>query len=1055
MYISDLHIHSSYSRATSRDTLPETLDLWARKKGIHIVGTGDFTHSAWRAQLEEKLEPDQDGFYVLKDEYRIRDASVGDHWKPRFVVTGEISSIYKKNDRVRKVHSLLILPGLEDAKKISRKLEDIGNIHSDGRPILGIDCKDLLEIMLELSPKGMYVPAHIWTPHFSLFGAFSGFDSVEECFEDLSPHIHAMETGLSSDPPMNWRISALDQYQLISNSDAHSPSKLGREANLMDIEFNYDGLYDAICEGRGLAGTIEFFPEEGKYHFDGHRKCHLCLSPSQADAYNGRCPVCGKKLTIGVSHRIEQLADRPQGYVRKNPLPFESLMPLTEVIAAATGHSSSSVKVLHQYEDMLHKLGNEFDILRHVDLEDIRHNFGELTAQGIDRLRRGLVKRIPGFDGEYGTIKLFTPDEISNPSGQLNLFDFFGMEGLKGEESWETQAVHPATDQRNVLNTNERTGLNVERLNDRQAEAVNAIDPTISVVAGPGTGKTKTLVAKIIHLIEIRKVKASHITAVTFTNKAAAEMKARLGAALGRKRTVANMQIGTFHSICLELLKKQGMEFTLADSVETLEIAGDIVKAHKLAVTAEQFLQKVSLLKTQIDFQEKLGLMEDMWQTAVTDYQDRLKAEHMLDFDDLLMETLRRYDPAWTTAFDFIFVDEFQDINPVQYALIQKWNSNGRELFVIGDPDQAIYGFRGADARCFDRLWTQYPNTHRITLENNYRSAPQIVNCAMSVISKNPGGERCLRSCVSDGPLVRMVTASSQMSEAIFVAREINRQVGGIDMLDAQEKLADTVHEKIRSFADIGILYRTHSQARLLEKALSQEGIPYVVSGRDDFLNEKAVRGTIAFFRSIQKPEDIPSRKACLKLLWSLNENELSNSVYENLYEKYAPLFAKGKPAKVMKMWIEDMNFSGNVSIARLEEMAVCYKTMPDFLNELLLGVESDLARCGGRHYTADAVRLMTLHGSKGLEFPVTIICGFCQGRIPYENDQHPSDLEEERRLFFVGMTRAKEELILTGFGEPSIFEADLACQYLNRETAVKLTEKKKDEQLSLFDFMG
>ena len=235
MYIADLHIHSRYSRATSKDCTPEYLDLWARRKGIGIVGSGDFTHPAWREELAEKLEPAGGGLYVLKKEYRIEDNTAADTMQPHFVITGEISSIYKKYDRVRKVHSLILLPGLEEAEVISRKLEAIGNIHSDGRPILGLDCHDLLEILLELCPESVYVPAHIWTPHFSLFGAFSGFDTVEECYGDLSSHIHAMETGLSSDPPMNWRVSALDRYQLISNSDAHSPAKLGREANLLDI----------------------------------------------------------------------------------------------------------------------------------------------------------------------------------------------------------------------------------------------------------------------------------------------------------------------------------------------------------------------------------------------------------------------------------------------------------------------------------------------------------------------------------------------------------------------------------------------------------------------------------------------------------------------------------------------------------------------------------------------------------------------------------------------------------------------------------------------------
>ena len=406
-YIGDLHIHSRYSRATSKDCTPEHLDLWARRKGIHIVGTGDFTHPAWREELKEKLEPAEDGLYVLKDGYRIKEDPVPDGKIPRFVVTGEISSIYKKNGKTRKVHSLILLPGLEDAERISARLEQIGNIHSDGRPILGLDCRDLLEIVLELCPRAVYVPAHIWTPHFSMFGAFSGFDTVEECFEDLTSYIHAVETGLSSDPPMNWRVSALDRFQLISNSDAHSPAKLGREANLFDIPLSYEGLYRAIQTGEGLGGTIEFFPEEGKYHMDGHRKCGLRLTPSETVKYNGKCPVCGRKITIGVSHRIGELADRPEGYVKPGAKPFESLVPLPEVIGASVGRGAAGVKVQREYRRLLAELGPEFEILRNIPPEDIRRAAGDRMAEGIQRLRNGQVECVPGFDGEYGVIRLF------------------------------------------------------------------------------------------------------------------------------------------------------------------------------------------------------------------------------------------------------------------------------------------------------------------------------------------------------------------------------------------------------------------------------------------------------------------------------------------------------------------------------------------------------------------------------------------------------------------------------------------------------------------------
>ena len=405
--IADLHIHSRFYMATSKEGTPENLDFWARKKGISLIGTGDFTHPVWREELKERLVSEGNGLYRLRDEYVKEESRKFPGEGTRFVVSGEISSIYKKNGKTRKVHNVILLPGLEAADAMAQRLEKIGNIHSDGRPILGLDSHDLLEMMLDVCPEGILIPAHIWTPHFSVLGAKSGFDSVEECFEELAPYIHALETGLSSDPAMNWRISKLDRYQLVSNSDAHSPSKLGREANLLDIDCSYEGLYRAIQTGEGLEGTVEFFPEEGKYHFDGHRKCGVSLSPVEAERLGGICPVCGKKLTMGVDHRVEQLADRAEGFVKKDGKKYESLVPLPEVISTCMGYSAASKKVQGCFEQMIQTLGTEFDILRNVPSEDIKSCAGERIAEGIENVRTGNVKRIPGYDGEYGKIELF------------------------------------------------------------------------------------------------------------------------------------------------------------------------------------------------------------------------------------------------------------------------------------------------------------------------------------------------------------------------------------------------------------------------------------------------------------------------------------------------------------------------------------------------------------------------------------------------------------------------------------------------------------------------
>lgn len=1050
MYIADLHIHSRYSRATSRDCTPEYLDLWARRKGIQIVGSGDFTHPAWREELKEKLEPAEEGLYTLKKEYRIEDDTVGDVMQPRFVITGEISSIYKKYDRVRKVHSLILLPGLEAADIVSHKLEAIGNIHSDGRPILGLDCRDLLEILLELCPQAVYVPAHIWTPHFSLFGAFSRFDSVEECYGDMSPYIHAVETGLSSDPPMNWRVSALDRFQLISNSDAHSPAKLGREANLLNIDLSYEGLREAIQTGKGLCGTVEFFPEEGKYHYDGHRKCSLCLKPLETEAHHGICPVCGKKLTIGVSHRIEQLADREEGYHRENAAFFESLVPLPEVIGASIGHSAASAKVQREYLKMLKKLGSEFEILRRLPLEEIQRVSGHLVAEGIGRLRNGQVVRIPGYDGEYGVIKLFTRHELEHPDGQLSLFD-----ALPGcEKPGAEKDVLKKTENKMSCGTDGQMGKEaeknpaVDRPNERQMQAIESAERITAVTAGPGTGKTKTLVSHILYLLEMRRVKPSQITAVTFTNQAAGEMRERIRKQLGKGKTTGQIQIGTFHSIALQYLKAHGLKFTLAGDMETRDLAESIIEETGINLSVRQFLTKLSHYKT--------GLCQEAseYAHAFEAYQNRLREMQALDFDDLLLEALRIAEETEADCcFSFLLVDEFQDISPVQYRLIQAWNKDGRELFVIGDPDQAIYGFRGADSGCFERLMKEFPETKKIALLENYRSAPGILSLALEVIAKNPGEPRCLIPSRPEGAAVRLVKADSERSEAIFVAKEINRLAGGIGMLEAQEVFTGG-ERRARSFDEIAVLYRTHRQAEFLEKCLRKEGIPYVVAGRDDFLMDSKVRGTICFFKSLLNPENRLAGQTALKLLWNLDENGMTDLLHRNMEEKYAPMLKKKKPQKMLEEWMEDLGLKENPAMGKLCRTAVFYRTMEEFTEVLDLGIESDLKRVSGKTYAAGAVTLMTLHGSKGLEFPAVIIYGAEKGMIPFESEKYPADLEEERRLFYVGITRAKEELILTAAKEESDFLRDASGELLTRERAGRTKKKEENRQLSLFDFM-
>lgn len=1093
MYIGDLHIHSRYSRATSRDCTPEYLDMWARKKGIDIVGTGDFTHPAWREELARKLEPAEDGLYVLKKEYRLDGAPSR---QPRFVVTGEISSIYKKGDRVRKVHSLLLLPGLEAAEMLARRLELIGNIHSDGRPILGLPCRDLLEIMLETCPEGIYVPAHIWTPHFSLLGAFSGFDRIEDCFEDLTPHIHALETGLSSDPPMNWRVSALDRFNLISNSDAHSPGKLGREANLFDIELSYQGLYDAIQKGKGLEGTIEFFPEEGKYHFDGHRKCGLCISPSETAKYGNKCPICGKKITIGVLNRVEQLADRSEGFILPTSLPFESLVPLLEVIAASAGISSAGKKAMEQYERMIKALGPEFTILRQIPVEDIRQTAGPLIAEGIDRLRQGHVMRTPGFDGEYGKIGLLTPEDISSLEGQISLFTTAELQALSKEQTnrekrtelgknaadafmpqlqgtdEDSPLIHtPDTQQQETPPSShtpdaqqQETPPSSHTLNAEQREAVEQTGRCIAVIAGPGTGKTRTLIARLHHLLEVRKIPPEEITAVTFTNKAAEEMLARMnhgtpqGKQEGRNRKTAGnpaVQIGTFHAICSHFLQNAGLSFVVADTGLQTELAEKALGEFEKKDSPFGFLKELSRIKN------GLAEADEKSRRVYEFYQKLLRESDALDYDDLLLETLKLLKDIPEGAperkcFTYLLIDEFQDINPLQYQLVKEWGLGGQELFVIGDPDQSIYGFRGCNPHIFLRLSEEYPGLTAIRLEENYRSTPDILQASLGVISHNEGGERSMAANKAGGRPIRIVSVDDDRREAIFVAKEINRQIGGIDMLDTQENGRET-GSQVRGFSDIAVLYRTHRQAALLEKCLRQEGIPYQVAGREDFLTEQEIRATLYFFYHVLYPHENAATELCRKFLphWL---KKAPDEQLACLVEKYGKKIKKARPMKLLEEWFEELSFENEDAIKKLTNMSVLYPTMETFLHTLSFGEDGDVRRSGGRKFTSDAVTLMTLHGSKGLEFPVVFLYGMDKGHLPLEfgSTDTSDSLAEERRLCYVGMTRAKDELILICGPNPSRFLQEIPEEHILRERPTQAEESKTENavQISLFEFM-
>ena len=408
--VADFHLHSRYSRATSSQLDLDLLSRWARYKGITLLGTGDCTHPLWLLELKQKLKGTPGGLY----EYQ------GVHFLP----TAEVNVSFLVSGKSKRIHNLLFLPSLEVAEALNRLLGRYGNLTSDGRPTLNLPARDLVKLCRDLSSDILIVPAHAWTPHFSIFGANSGFDTVEECFGDQTKEIFCLETGLSSDPAMNWRLSRLDRYTLISNSDSHSARRIGREANVFECNLSYQEIMQILRtkDKARFLYTIEFFPEEGKYHFDGHRNCKARVSPQESAKNQNRCPVCGRRVTIGVLHRGEELADRAEGFQLESGSPFKRLVPLDQIIADARGVGVGSKAVEQEYMDLVQRVGTEFEILVDLSEEQLRKSLPPKVAEGILRVRKGQIEILPGYDGEYGEVRIFSKGEELVGEKQLTLF---------------------------------------------------------------------------------------------------------------------------------------------------------------------------------------------------------------------------------------------------------------------------------------------------------------------------------------------------------------------------------------------------------------------------------------------------------------------------------------------------------------------------------------------------------------------------------------------------------------------------------------------------------
>jgi uncharacterized protein (TIGR00375 family) len=1091
MVIADLHIHSRFSRATSSRLNPASLDRWARIKGLDLLGTGDCTHPAWLAELREQLEEAEGGFYRLKEESRAafdRGPGLTEGLpKPaarllRFVLTGEISTIYKREGKTRKVHHLVILPDFKTAAAFSARLERVGNIVSDGRPILGIDSRDLLAMLLDSGEGALLIPAHIWTPWFSVLGAKSGFDSIEECYGDLGSLIPAVETGLSSNPSMNWALSRLDRFSIVSNSDAHSPDKLGREATILDMELSFASFRAALGSGggdagAGILGTIEFFPQEGKYHYAGHRACGVCLDPEAAAREKGLCPVCGKALTEGVMGRVLELADRPVDenspcppeYGESNRRPYYSLIPLKEILGEIlhTGPDSRKVKAL--YGGLIENAGSEFSLLMDMSPGEIGALrvpgvSGELLAGAISRMRGGKVSVSPGYDGEYGVIRVFPAGKVPGDSSEQDLFGEFPQEfpeefpqespgekaagnhgkgKSRGSEGEKTAGVPsgpklPAGQDESPGAAFPEAGFPgaafgaeaAFALNRDQERAAAYGGSRVLVIAGPGTGKTALLAVRITRLLAGGTDPAS-VLALSFTVKAAAELRERILRMAGGDRT--GLTVATFHSLCTAVLREQGLsgDFRILDGGEREALlrelcapargSGRAVRPRRLGAYIEErkrFLllpgeKEPELGAAPILPPEEIPAPVPELEALYEQYRNRLRAEGLLDFEDLpavlarLLLVRQDLTAYYRNRYRHVFVDEYQDINFAQYVLIRLLappaedagggadkGQGKRTLWVIGDPNQAIYGFRGSDKRFIDRFLEDHPGAGRFELGKSFRCAAPIIGAAGRLVGAELEGPRR-----DKGVSLYRSEYGTGKAEAEGIARSIAGLVGGTGFFAMDSGAAGKGDAGTAAPGDCAVLLRAALMSGPVIKALKDHGIPFELNGERIWWEEEPVRGLLDRLRESRRNRNPgPGTRP---------EEEVRNTWEALNREKEKKPSGRQSPGKK----------DAPEPVERLIRMAGLFGNLQSLLDTLAC---SDAGELPGE-MNREGVRVMTIHASKGLEFEHVFVPGLEEGILPFTLYDDPAErpaagsrLEEERRILYVAMTRARRGLYLS-----------------------------------------
>ena len=1091
-FIADLHIHSLYSRATSKASNITSLAAWSRVKGVHVIGTGDFTHPAWFQQLKDTLQPAEPGFFRLRDSVKpdfsllLQPDIKTEEIPTRFVLTSEISSIYKRGGKVRKVHNLLFVPDFLSAEKINSTLATIGNIESDGRPILGLDSRNLLEILLEKAPDGFLVPAHIWTPWFSLFGSKSGFDRLEDCYGDLSEHIFALETGLSSDPEMNRLVSALDRYTLISNSDCHSPGKLCREANIFNTEFDYYSMRDAIrnpCDKNGnqhFDATIEFYPEEGKYHFDGHRKCSFCCDPYKSRELSEICPECGKPMTIGVLSRVIDLADRRTAVYPKGSPGVYSLIPLTEILSEIVAVGPNSKTVAGHYLKCIERFGSELNVLTKIPVKDLASGYSTLLAEAVSRVRKNIVIRKSGYDGEFGVISVFEKGEKGSLAGQDEIFV---KKRKKSVATRKTRRIKNRKLQKPSPNTkSEDSGK--KKANREQEFIISHKRGHILVQAGPGTGKTFTLIQRIAHFLKQEPDNASKMVCISFTNKAADELRLRLKAKCGE--TVSKISVSTFHAFCLYWLKKETPE---------LQVVGEDERKFFLKRLFPNFDRKEQV-ELQHSIQEFLSSdSEKTNNLQVEQYLLLLESNKRIDIDGVtrkfLLSILQgKKSEELGQSVSELFIDEFQDLNYLQYEVIKKCSAFAN-IFAIGDPDQAIYGFRGSKPEFF----YSFPQDFACTvagLSENYRNPQTVLNAARKLIHHNPTPLERVESGANHHSRIPILhhVSSTEKQETIFIASMIEEFVGGTSHRDIEK--ASWKENMQVSFSDIAVLYRSADIAKNIVAILEKKALPFQIIGNKPFYMKGEVRllyyliccaggsNQISDFlhylsfqagigkTSMEKIEHALPYDCDSETFWMIAPDALSRSGADIISRVYHGInnFSKHVKKEGITVALKDY-VEANAHFENLEEISRLISLASVFGNDLIgfTNYLQDNSKATLYDERAEKVTLMSVHASKGLEFPVVMIMGLEEGIFPSEKSRNAKEMEEERRLFYVAMTRASEQLILSRsvsrqvFGrntlpEPSRFIGEIPANLLKLSTNKTKRHRKRNsggKQLSLF----